>query len=258
MTIFQAILLSIIQGVTEFLPISSSGHLVLFQKIFNISEAPILFDVLLHLGTLTAIFIFFNKEIISLIKNWRKKKNTWLFLFVGTLPAAFFGYLFNSKTEKIFNSLSLLAFCWIFFGLLLLLSCYFRFRKRKLTKTSDLTGWKDGLIIGLFQAIALLPGVSRSGSTMVGSFWRGFSRSSAFELSFLLSIPAIFGAAVLELKDGRLDSVSIPVGVFCMFLSALVGYFSLKFLLKVLKSDKFYWFGFYCLALGILVLFLKT
>lgn len=253
MTIFQAFFLAIVQGLTEFLPVSSSGHLVLFQKIFQMGKPPIVFDVLLHLGTLTAVFIFFRKEIYSLVKNWRLRKNVWLFLIIGTIPAAVFGYFLNSRIGEVFNSLRLLSFSWIFFGLLLLISYYFKFKKSHLDKRTDSASWKDGLIVGLFQAIALFPGVSRSGMTMIGSFWRGFNKNSSFELSFFLSIPAILGAAVLELKDGHFNGISLPIKFMGILVAGIVGYLSLIILQKVLKSDKFYYFGFYCLALGILV-----
>lgn len=268
MHLYQAIFLSIVQGITEFLPISSSGHLVLFQKVFGITDPPVLFDVLLHLGTLFAILVFFGKDIFSLIVDWKKKKNIWLFLVTGSIPAAILGFFLNSKINEIFNSLFLLGSAWMFFGLLLLVSYKFPTSsttrsglrgasKIDLKKKEDDVIAKDGLVVGLFQALALLPGISRSGSTIIGGLWRGFSRETAFKMSFLLSIPAILGAAVLKLKDSHLNGIGVPVGVISIFLAAVVGYFSLKFLQKILKSDKFYLFGFYCLAIGILTLILN-
>lgn len=254
MTFFQAIFLAVVQGITEFLPVSSSGHLVLFQKIFGMVKPPVLFDVLLHFGTLLAILFFLKKEIFDLFKNFRKKKKLWAFLVVGSIPAAVFGYLLNSKVEQIFNSLFLVGVCWVIFGLILPISQFFRFQKAKLERKIEDVTTKDSLIIGLFQASALFPGISRSGSTIIGAFWRNFSKESAFKLSFLLSIPAILGAVVLELKDGHLDGVSSIEGLMAIVLSALVGYFSLVLLQKILKSNKFYYFGFYCLILGVFTL----
>ena len=255
MNVFQALFLSIVQGLTEFLPVSSSGHLVLFQKLFGIVDPPVLFDVLLHLGTLFAIVVFFWKDIVSLIVDWKKKKNLWLFLITGSIPAAIFGFLLNSKIDEIFNSLTLVSVSWIFFGLLLLLSHKFKFSKSNLKRREDEAKIEDGLIVGLFQAIALFPGVSRSGSTIIGGLWQKFSRETAFKMSFLLSIPAILGAAALKLKDGQLSSLNLGTGILAIIISGVVGYFSLLVLQKILKSDKFYYFGFYCLALGILVAF---
>lgn len=256
MTFFIAVFLAVIQGVTEFLPVSSSGHLVLFQKLFQISSPPVLFDVLLHLGTLVAIVFFLRKEIMLLIKEWRKRKNEWLFLIIGTFPAAIFGFFLNSKIDAIFNSLALVGFMWILFGTLLL-STHFLIDKKALQRKSTSVDGKDGLIIGLFQALALFPGISRSGSTIIGSMFRKFSRENAFTLSFLLSIPAVLGATVLKLKDGNLDGLGLETGLISIIVAGVVGFFSLKLLKKVLNSDKFYLFGFYCLILGFTVVLIN-
>jgi len=253
MSLVQVIILSIIQGLTEFLPVSSSGHLVLSQKIFEINEPLVLFDILLHLGTLFAIFIFFYKDLFSLVVDWKKKKNVWLFLIVGSIPAAITGFFLNSKIDKIFNSLPLLGGSWIFFGLLLLFFFRFKLNKNDLKRKESEATPVDGLVVGSFQALALLPGISRSGSTIIGGLSRKFSRETAFYLSFLLSIPAILGAVALKMKDSHLDGINIYEGLLAVLFSAIVGYFSLKILQKFLKSDKFYLFGFYCLVLGILV-----
>lgn len=252
MTFFQAIFLAVVQGVTEFLPISSSGHLVLFQKIFHLTEPPVFFDVLLHLGSLGAILFFFRKRLIVLVKEWKNKKRQWVFLIVGSMPAAFFGLFLNSKIEIIFNSLKLLGIMWVCFGLLLLAT-----KTLKVKKEADDLGkitWKDALVVGLFQAIALFPGISRSGSTIIGGLLSKLSPETAFYLSFLLSIPAILGATLLKLRDGSVGGVGLVTGTVSILIAGLVGYFSLKFLGKILKSDKFYLFGFYCLVLGIFVL----
>lgn len=252
MTFSQAIFLAIVQGVTEFLPISSSGHLVLLQKIFHLSEPPVLFDVFLHLGSLGAILFFFRKRLIALVKEWRDKERQWVFLIVGSIPAAFFGFLLNSKIEIIFNSLRLLGIMWVGFGIFLLATKILEVRKG--VDDLEKITWKDALVVGLFQAISLFPGVSRSGSTIVGGLWCKLSSETAFYLSFLLSIPAILGATLLKLKDGSMGGVGLGSGIISVFIAGLVGYFSLKFLEKSLKSDKFYLFGLYCLILGIIVL----
>lgn len=254
MTFFQAIFLAIVQGVTEFLPISSSGHLVLFQKLFRLTEPPVLFDVLLHLGTLMAILVFFRKELCLLVKEWKRKKNQWMFLIIGSIPAAFFGFLLNHKIVAIFDSLKLVSVMWVGFGILLLATKVLKVKEE--TRNSEKVVWKDAFVVGLFQALALFPGVSRSGSTIIGGLWRKFSKETAFYFSFLLSIPAILGAVFLKLADGSVEGTNLWTGVIAMLIAGLVGYFSLKFLEKILKSDKLYLFGFYCLILGIVV-FLK-
>lgn len=256
MTLFQAIFLAIVQGLTEFLPISSSGHLVLFQTVFRFSQPPVFFDVLLHFGTLLAIFIYFKKELMALVKDWENNINLWVFLFVGSLPAAFFGFFLNQKAEKIFASLKLVGLMWIFFGLLLLATKRLEaVRGKQERRLKDVT-WSDALIIGLFQAAALFPGISRSGATIIGGMGRKFSRQMTFFLSFWLAIPAILGAMAWQFKEGDLGGISPLFALISTLLAGIFGYFSLKFLAKTLKSDKFYLFGFYCLSLGFLTFFL--
>lgn len=250
MTIFESIFLAIIQGLTEFLPVSSSGHLVLFQKIFGITTPPVFFDVLLHLGTLCAILIFFQKEIISLFKDWKNNIDVWLLLIIGSIPAGIFGLFLSSRLEKIFNSLSLVGTAWIVSGILLLLTKRFSSRIEKLNDIKK----SDALIIGLFQAISLFPGVSRSGATISGGMFRKLSPQTALTYSFLLSIPAILGATFMELKDASITQMNTLIILIPVIIAGLVGFFSLKILKSFLISRKFYVFGYYCLFLGALVL----
>lgn len=251
----QAVFLAIIQGLTEFLPISSSGHLVLFQKLFRLSEPPVLFDVLLHFGTLGAILFFFRKEILTLIREWRKNLNVWSFLIVGSLPAAIFGFILNPKVEIIFNSLKLVGIMWVIFGVMFLFIGRVK-KKEEILREIKEANPVDAIIIGLFQAFALFPGISRSGSTLLGGFSRGFPPKASFTLSFLLAIPAILGATLLKVKDGHFEVMSGEVMLLAVIIAGLVGFFSLKLLQNILQSKKFYLFGFYCLALGLLVVFL--
>lgn len=255
MTLFQSIILAIVQGITEFLPISSSGHLVLFQKLFRVTEAPVLFDVLLHLGTLGAILVFFRQEIISLVKDWRKEKKVWVLIIIGSVPAAILGFFLNSEIEEIFNSLTLVGIMWIVFGLLLLLTRWIKVGSKSLEEKNF--GIVDALVIGLFQAAALFPGISRSGTTIIGGKIRRFTPETAFLFSFLLAIPAISGATILKLKDGN-GAVNPVYGVIAIAVAGVVGYFSLGLLQRTLKSNKFYSFGFYCLAAGFLALLLGS
>ncbi|MCL5090767.1 MAG: undecaprenyl-diphosphate phosphatase [Patescibacteria group bacterium] len=256
MTFTQAIILAITQGITEFLPISSSGHLVFLQNLFHLSTPPVFYDLLLHFGTLISILIFFQKDLILLVKNWKKNFNLFLFLIIGTVPAGIVGLFLNSKLEKIFSSLIFVGVAWIFFGVILLISKSI-FSFKTLAKVVGQVKMKDGLIVGLFQSMALLPGISRAGSTILGGFWQNFSPQTAFTLSFLLAIPAILGANVLSLSGLRIETLDPFQGIVGVSLSALVGFFSLKLLQKALLTKKFYLFGWYCLAIGSLSLILE-
>jgi undecaprenyl-diphosphatase len=251
MTPFEALFLATIQGLTEFLPISSSGHLVLFQKILGIVRPPIFFDVLLHLGTLGSIVVFFRKEIGDLLFHWRRQLDTWLLILLGSVPVALAGLLFNSKVELAFNSLWLVGAAWIFFGSWLLLTG----KVKSVNKAKPIT-WKDSLFVGVFQALALLPGISRSGSTISAGLIRQLPRESAFRFSFLLAIPAILGATFLEIKEVSLEEAFSLIPFLSMLIAGVVGYLALVLLQKTLKSEKFCLFGFYCLAIGVLALLL--
>ena len=255
MTLFQTLFLALVQGITEFLPISSSGHLVLFQKLFRMTKAPVLFDVLLHLGTLGAILVFFRQEIVSLTKDWRKEKKIWVLIIIGSVPVAIFGFFLNSKIEEIFISLTLVGIMWIVSGLLLLLARLVKVGNKSLEKKNFRT--LDALVIGLFQAAALFPGISRSGATIIGGKIRHFTPEAAFLFSFLLAIPAILGATIFELKDGS-EAINPVYGVIAIVVAGIVGYFTLGLLQRILKSNKFGSFGFYCLAVGFLALLLGS
>lgn len=253
MSFFQSIFLAVVQGITEFLPISSSGHLIFFQKLFGITSPPVLFDVLLHFGTLGAILIYFREEIILLFKEWKKNINTWRLIIIGTIPAVILGLCINNMIEEVFNSLELVGVMWLVMGTMLLLTK----RVSQENKKEELGNIKnkDALVVGIFQAFALLPGISRAGSTIFGGLLRKINSKTAFTFSFLLAIPAILGATVLQLISNKLNKADLLNGVLPMFVAGLVGFYSLKFLQKTLISRKFYLFGFYCLFLGVIVLF---
>jgi len=243
MNLSQTFFLAVIQGLTEFLPISSSGHLVLFQKLFSLTSPPVFFDILLHLGTLGSILVFFRKDIKELVIHWNKNLQIWLLIILGTLPAAFLGFWLNSKINALFNSLTLVAMAWIIFGLFLLLTAKLKTGQKEIV-------WRDALFIGLAQAVALFPGVSRSGSTISAALARKVSHEKAFQFSFLLAIPAILGATILEVKESNLSAALAPGSILAMLVAGVIGYLALTVLQKVLKSKKFYLFGYYCLALG--------
>lgn len=255
MSFFQAIVLAVVQGLTEFLPISSSGHLVILQKVFGFDTPPVFFDVLLHLGTLVAVLFFFKREIISLTRQWRQNSRLIGLLILASLPAAIFGFLLFPVVNKIFNSLILVGGAMIFTGFTILSTQFVRIRKKAKMKDALVKiTWEDALIIGFSQGLAILPGISRSGLTINSGIWRNFSIPIVFYFSFLLAIPAILGAAFLQIQNGSVMEINLPTGIAAVLITGIVGFFSLKFLKKILISDKFYYFGFYCLIVGLLIL----
>jgi len=255
MSWWQAIFLSVIQGLTEFLPISSSGHLVFFQKIFGL-KPPVLFDIFVHVGTLGAIIFFFRKELVKISQGiFKKDKNSWhLFWLIisGTIPAVIVGLFLNKEIERIFDSLKLVGISLLITSGLLISTKWF---KQKNKKNFQSLKWFDGLFIGFFQALAILPGVSRSGATIVGGLFQKLDRQNAFQFSFFLAIPAILGALILQIPNlinHRFDLLNHSI--FGMIIAGFVGYFSLKILKKVLLNFKLWFFGIYCFFLAIFLL----
>lgn len=252
MTTFQALILGIIQGITEFLPISSSGHLVIFQHIFGIT-APLSIDVLLHLGTLVAVFIAFWDDIISILKK-PFSRLTYLII-VGIIPAGLAGYLLEPLIAKAFESLLVVGLGLIFTGLVLKYSEYLSNRYLNLKLVNETT-YKDALFIGIIQALAIVPGISRSGSTIAAGLAAGLDREFAARFSFLLSIPVILGAGIFQLKDG----LAINPGIGYMpyitgfVAAALFGYLAIRVVVNLVKEGKLSVFSYYCWTLAALTL----
>lgn len=242
MSIFWAIVLGIIQGLTEFLPVSSSGHLVIAQEVIpNFNQPGVLFDVVLHAGTLFAVVFFFRKKLLSL-----KAKYIW-FLVVGTIPAGLVGYFFQTEIEGLFESVRIVGYALLLTGVMNLLT-----DKAIVGKKSINT--KSSLLVGLAQVVAIIPGVSRSGSTIFAGTFSGLTKKSAAEFSFLLSVPAILGANILEVAKASSDkNINLPFYIIGFLSAFLAGFFAIKLVLKLLVRKKFKVFGIYCLALGILV-----
>lgn len=245
MDLIKSALFGIIQGLTEFLPVSSSGHLVLAKKILNLETPGVLFESILHAGTLLAIFFYFLKDILKI-----KRKTIYLIL-TGTIPAAFVGYVFSSQIEKIFNSTFLV-------GVALLLTGVLNFLVDKITAQKNNINYKKSFIIGIFQAIAIIPGVSRSGSTIFAGTKLGISKKDAAKFSFLLSVPAVLGANILEISNYANNNLVNKWQYLTGFIFAFVsGLLAIKLVFRFLEKGRFKYFGFYCFLIGILSLVLS-
>jgi undecaprenyl-diphosphatase len=244
MSTIQAIFLAIIQGLTEFLPVSSSGHLVIFQNMFGL-HPPVLFDIFVHVGTLAAILVYFRKEIGKI------SRSAIYLIIIGTIPAAFVGLFLNDKVESIFASVNLVGYALLVNSVLLFSSSLVK----KANKSIKKLGIIDAVVIGLFQALAILPGISRSGATITSGLWRKASHNTAFRFSFYLATPAILGALILQIPEIAKSSTEYLLqGVLGSLIAGIVGYFALGFLKRVLVSDKLWMFGIYCFILGIIIL----
>ncbi len=247
MTYSLAVFLGLAQGLTEFLPVSSSGHLVLMQKILGINALPVFFMAMVHLGTLGAVLLFFGREIVREFRDVKVFRG----IIVGTLPVVLVGFCIEPLTKIIFGSLSIVSFGFFVTAILLLWSKKLTSGQKKLRDINNL----QTLVIGCFQAVALLPGVSRSGATIVGGLSQKLDRESAFKFSFYLSIPAILGANILQLKD--LSNINfLPQSLVGMVAAFVVGYFALRLLQKVLTAKKLYYFSSYCFLAGAISLLL--
>jgi len=252
---FESILLGILQGLTEFLPVSSSGHLVLVQELLAGFHGPAAaFDVLLHGGTLAAVLLYFRRDIFQIVGDMaRPSEGGWrlpALLVIGSIPAGIVGVFLSNVIEPLFSAPRVAS------GGLLVTGCVltaaWRIKGRGHRSLSDLTVWST-LLIGLAQAFAIIPGISRSGSTIAMGMFLGFSGKEAARFSFLLAIPAISGALLLE--SGMLSQGGIPMVYLAGALAAaLTGWASVAFLMKLLDRENLLPFAVYCLALGSLSL----
>ncbi|MBW1649780.1 MAG: undecaprenyl-diphosphate phosphatase [Deltaproteobacteria bacterium] len=270
MTLLKAVILGIIQGLTEFLPISSSGHLVIFQNLLQTSgDSDFIFDTALHFGTLIAIIIFFMPKIRKLIKSFfkliklifkrklsqaLKESDIKLLLLIiaASVPTAIIGLLLGSTVQKLFGSVKITGIMLIITGVILWLTKYIKNNKSDIEKF----GFKKALLIGTAQGLAVIPGISRSGSTISAGLFLGIKPEVCAEFSFLLSIPAILGAQIVSLTNFNYQMLPfkmIAAGSFAAFVS---GYIALVFLMKIVNKGKFYYFAPYCWIIGILA-FLK-
>lgn len=250
--LLKVIMLGIVQGLTEFLPISSSGHLLLGRKLLGLSDAGLLLDTMLHLGTLIAVVVVFWKDIVYMIQNPFSKLS--LLIVTGTIPTIIIGFTFMDFFEEI--ALSGLTVGWGFLitGTLLWVADNM---KAKGTKDISEISFKDALIVGTLQGAAIFPAVSRSGSTIAGALFRGINRQSAARFSFLLSLPAIIGAVILQgakLAGGQIESTGFVPLIFGTLAAALSGYVAVKWMLAILQRGSLKIFSFYVWFLGVGVL----
>lgn len=246
MNAWQAILLGLIQGLCEFLPVSSSGHLVLFQRILGVEDPGILLDTLLHVGTLIAIFVVFRKDIWAMLKKPFSKPV--YMLVIATIPAVIATLLLGDFFEVAFTG-KFLGIGFIITSIILFISGKKQGVKREMNYT-------DAVVMGCFQAFAILPGISRSGSTISGGLFRGIDREDAAKFSFLMSIPAILGSVVLQTMDlisGEAAALPVVPVILGTAVAALSSLFAIKFMLYLVKRTNFKWFALYTAILGLLV-----
>lgn len=252
MNILESIVLGIIQGLTEFLPISSSGHLVLAQKLFglrDVESTALVFDTMVHLGTLVAVFIVFWKDIIYMLKQPFSKLT--VLIIAGTLPTIAIALLFKDAIEAAFKSGNTLGIEFVATGFIL----WYAESKRSGRKKIDDISYIDAALVGTLQGLAIFPAISRSGSTIAGALMRGIERKTAARYSFLLSIPAILGAVVLQGKgilkagagQGSIGILPLGIGTLAACIS---GYIAIRFMLRLIEKGSLRIFAYYVWILG--------
>jgi undecaprenyl-diphosphatase len=260
--IFQALVLGIVQGATEFLPVSSSAHLILVPWLFGWQDPGLGFDVMLHWGTLVAVLVYFQHDWRLLIRGFwhylfrstRDLQNNfyqrmaWL-LVIASVPGAVVGKVFEEQAENTFRNPILIAATVGGFGLILLIADRWGARQKKL----DGIRWWEALLIGFSQALAIIPGVSRSGSTIAAGLGLGFRREEAARFSFLMSMPIIFGAGLVKIRylNGDADLAALAVGFLS---SAVFGFLSIRYLLRYVSKHDFKIFVWYRIALAVVIL----
>lgn len=258
MEILKAIILGIVQGATEFLPVSSSGHLVLASSLLGFSEQGIVFDVLLHLGTLISVLIVFRKDLLAMLKapfQWLngsidEQQRTYLlwdiYVIIATIPAVVIGLSYKEQIERLFTSVTVVCFMLILTGMMMIVS-------RSVPERGVRVNGFRAFLIGCGQAFAIVPGISRSGTTIFIGMLLGINRQTAARFSFIMSIPAILGAAVLNLKEvvqqppGGSEMLLMVLGTVA---ASVTGYLAIILLLDVIRKNRLPWFGYYCLAVA--------
>jgi undecaprenyl-diphosphatase len=259
MDIIQALILGLVQGASEFVPISSSGHLVLVPWLLGWPPPGLVFDTVVHWGTLVAVLAYFWHDVMALVRAWGRslaRRNlsepeariAWLII-VGTIPAALMGYLWEDFFESLFAAPIWAAGLLLVTGLILALSEWLGKRRKEAHQLTFL----DSIIIGIAQGCAIAPGISRSGATMAAGIFRGLKRETAARYSFLLATPIIFGAGLLKLLDlFEMENATahLPPLILGFLAAAISGYVCIRFLLSYLQQGKLYAFAIYCWLAG--------
>jgi len=270
MNLTEAVLLGVVQGLTEFLPVSSSGHLVLFQNLLGLKGPLLAFDISVHVGTLFAVVIYFFKDIIGILKALAKWLSVLpdrqaasillkedreiriaLLIITGSIPTAILGLLFKEIAETLFSSVTIVGVTLIITGIILWCTRSLQAAGHGIRQFTV----KNSLAIGLVQGLAIIPGISRSGSTIAAGLFLGLDRETAARFSFLLSIPAVAGAGLLGAGD-LLGQSSLPTTIIATgtLVSCIVGYASLKLLVWMVRRGRLHFFAPYCAVLGCLAL----
>lgn len=249
LTFFKALILGTIQGITEFLPVSSSAHLAITQNLMKV-EVPLVFDVFLHLATLLCVLIIMRKQMIRLVLKLRQEVSLLKVLITATIITGISGIIFEPVVEASFTSKKIIGIALLINSLILLIN-HPSLVKIKIEKLR-------GVVIGLAQSLSLLPGISRSGSTITASKLVGFSADKAFEVSFFLYLPAVLGALIIEIAKTPqiLSTTNLPVAVTGFSSAFITGLFALNILKKTVLQGKIWYFTIYCALLGSLILFL--
>ena len=244
----ELLILSAIQGISEFLPISSSAHLIVVSSLYDLKTSSLLIDISLHLGSLLAIIFFFRKDLIDLKHN----QNLLKLIIVGSLPLVIFGYILHStELINLLRNIEVIAWTTLFFGIIL----YFADQRKINQNISSNLNMRSIIFIGLFQILALIPGVSRAGITMTAARFLNFNRVDSGKISFLLSIPALAGASLLGLKDIENETLEINILVIiAIMLSFLFSYITVKFFLNYLNKFSLNIFVFYRLIIALILL----
>jgi len=252
LTLIDILILAVVQGITEWLPISSSGHLVIIERYLGLT-LPLIFNVMLHVGTLFAVLAVFWRDIIKIVKALVKldfktdEGKLALLIAVGSVPTALIGFFFHDILESFFYNLLVVGIALLITGFVLFVS-----ERRKNNRKLN---YLDSLLIGVAQGVAIIPGISRSGVTIAAGLLRKVKKETAFKYSFLLSVPAVIGATIMESRDlviGNVDAAALFLGA---IISMVVGYVSLRFLQKIVMEEKFHLFAYYCWIVGLIIVF---
>jgi len=262
----EAIVLGLVQGLTEFLPISSSGHLRIVPALFGWEDPGAAFTAVIQLGTMAAVLVYFRRDLWRIAVAWLRElrvpfrrrsheANLGWFIVLGTIPISIFGFVFRDQIESGARDLYLIGSALILFSLVMLLAERVSSRRRELTGMNA----RDGAFIGFAQALALIPGVSRSGATISAGLFRGFDRTAAARYSFLLSVPAVVLSGLFELRDiGDGDSASIGATIIATLVAFASGYAAIAWLLRYLANHSLRVFVAYRIPLGVLVIVLAA